>query len=152
MSYEAEAAVALEELALQAEKESKSYPFDVESGGESGIEMLDPRPLFEGFMSDIASGIPKERIARAFHNSVASLIVDTVTRLSERTGIRDVVVSGGVFQNRLLCELLEKRSRDASWKLYGHAVVPPNDGGVSFGQAAVAAAILASTEGKGEKG
>lgn len=155
VSYEAEAAVALEALALQAEEESKTYPIDIENGGESadesGVERLDPRPIFEGLMRDLVSGVPRERIALAFHNSVTSLIVDTVTRLSERTGIRDVVVSGGVFQNRLLCELLEERSRGASWKLYGHVLVPPNDGGVSFGQAAVAAAILAHYAEQGKK-
>ncbi len=102
-------------------------------------------------MNDIASGIPRENIARAFHNSVASLISDTVTRLSERTGVKDTVLSGGVFQNRLLCELLEERSRSAPWKLYGHLLVPPNDGGVSFGQAAVAAAMLAPDADRGEK-
>ena len=71
--------------------------------------------------------------------------------IRDRHRTETVVLSGGVFQNRLLCELLEKRSRGASWKLYGHIVVPPNDGGVSFGQAVVAAAILAPTTGKKEK-
>jgi hydrogenase maturation protein HypF len=151
VSYEAEAAVALEALALRAEGESKVYPFHIMIGGESGIERIDPGPLFEGLMNDIASGVPRERIARIFHDSVAFLVVDTVTRLSKRTGITDVVISGGVFQNRLLCELLEERSRGVSWKLFGHVVVPPNDGGVSFGQAVVGAAVLASTSGPGEK-
>jgi hydrogenase maturation protein HypF len=151
VSYEAEAAVALEALALRAEGESKVYPFHIMIGGESGIERIDPGPLFEGLMNDIASGVPRERIARIFHDSVAFLVVDTVTRLSKRTGITDVVISGGVFQNRLLCELLEERSRGVSWKLFGHVVVPPNDGGVSFGQAVVGAAVLASTSGTGEK-
>jgi hydrogenase maturation protein HypF len=143
VSYEAEAAVALEELALHGGGETKTYLFDVVRGGERGIEQLDPGPLFEGIMSDITSGISRASIAWTFHNSITSLISDTVTRLSERTGVKDVVVSGGVFQNRLLCELLEERSREASWKLYGHLLVPPNDGGVSLGQAVVAAAILA---------
>ena len=151
VSYEAEAAVALETLALRGEDESKGYPFDVQLNGETGIELLDPGPLFEGLMSDAASKVPHERIARAFHNSIASLIADTVTRISKKTGIRDVVLSGGVFQNRLLLELLEERSRGASWKLYQHIFVPPNDGGVSFGQAVVGAAILSSASDQGIK-
>ena len=128
-----------------------SYPFDIGEKGEAGVEEIDPSPLFAGIMNDIASGKSRERIARAFHNSVASLISETLTRLSERTGVGEAVVSGGVFQNRLLCELLEERSRNAPWKLYGHLLVPPNDGGVSFGQAAVAAAILSEAGNRGEK-
>lgn len=149
VSYEAEAAIALEAMALQAGGESRTYPFRIMTGGEKGIERIDPGPLLEGIMDDIADGVPRERIARAFHGSVASLIADTVTRNSERTGIGDVVVSGGVFQNRLLCELLSELADGAGWKLHVHTLVPPNDGGVSFGQAAVAAALFAQA---GEKG
>jgi hydrogenase maturation protein HypF len=151
VSYEAEAAVALEALAMEGVEGAESYSFDIEEGGEDGIERLDPAPLFEGLVNDIVSGISRASIARAFHNSIASLISETVTRLSERTGVRDAVLSGGVFQNRLLCELLEERSRNAPWKLYGHLLVPPNDGGVSFGQAAVAAAMLAHEADRQEK-
>ncbi len=150
-SYEAEAAVALEALALDGEQESGAYTFRILTGGEKGIERIDPGPLFEKIMADMKAGIPRERIARAFHNGIASLIADTVSRHSERTGIRDVVVSGGVFQNRLLCELLDGLARRAAWRLHHHALVPPNDGGVSFGQAAVAAAKLASGGGRGER-
>jgi len=152
VSYEAEAAVALEALALGAESGSRIYPFRILTGGERGIERIDPSPLFEGIMNDITGGIPRDRIARAFHDSVASLIADTVKRHSDRTGIRDVVVSGGVFQNRLLCELLDDLASGAAWKLHHHALVPPNDGGVSFGQAAVAAAKLSSGADREEKG
>ena len=102
-------------------------------------------------MNDIAAGVSKVRIALGFHQSIAALIAGTVARLSERMGVQDVVLSGGVFQNRLLCELLDRRTGDAAWRGYHHMLVPPNDGGVSFGQAAVAAAILASGAESGNK-
>ncbi|HER43966.1 MAG TPA: carbamoyltransferase HypF [Candidatus Eisenbacteria bacterium] len=151
VSYEAEAAVSLEALALEAGAESRSHPFHVSAGGGENAELIDPAPLLEGIMGDIAAGISRTDIARIFHNSVAALVADTVARHSERTGIRDVVVSGGVFQNRLLCELLAESARGAGWKLHWHLLVPPNDGGVSYGQAAVAAAALASAPDRGEK-
>jgi hydrogenase maturation protein HypF len=145
VSYEAEAAVALESLAQCASGGANVYPFAF--GGAEVVE-IDPGPLFEGIVADLAMRVPREEIARTFHESVAALIVDMASRLAARYGIGDVVVSGGVFQNRLLCELVRQRAAAAPWRLHQHAVVPPNDGGIALGQAAVAAAILerASTE------
>jgi hydrogenase maturation protein HypF len=140
ISYEAEGAVALEALARGAESRTKEYRFALQGDGNA-IE-IDPRSLFEGIIRDLALGVPREEIARAFHESVAALIVEMATHLAARYGIGDVILSGGVFQNSLLCELVRERADAVPWRLHQHVIVPPNDGGISLGQAVVAAAVL----------
>jgi hydrogenase maturation protein HypF len=144
VSYEAEAAVALEALARRGEPGERRDSLAIEDTG--GIIEIDPAPVLREIADDIVSGEPRETIARAFHESVAAMAVDLASRLSRERNTKDVVIAGGVFQNRLLCELVMQKSAGAEWRLYQHAIVPPNDGGISLGQARVAAAIM-----RGEK-
>ncbi len=134
VSYEAEAAVALENIALSCEDEQRYYSFGL-SGNRPVI--IDPAPVIEGVLEDLEHDIPAGAIAAAFHRSVAIMTVEMVVRLLKTTECSRVVYSGGVFQNRVLSQLvmdlLDKRSID----YYQHFLVPPNDGGVSLGQAGV---------------
>ncbi len=140
VSYEAEAAVALEALAWSAGTCKSNYRFDFTDNG-SMIE-IDPSPVLKGIIKDIDAGGSREEIARAFHESIAAMVAELSARFSEKHAAGNVIIAGGVFQNRLLCELVMKESAGASWQLYQHAIVPPNDGGISLGQARVAAAIM----------
>ena len=142
VSYEAEAAVALEELAWRAGTCKVHYRFDY-IDRDSIIE-IDPSPVLKGILMDIDGGKPREEIAKAFHESVAAMVIELSTGLSEKHAIEDVIIAGGVFQNRLLCELVMKEAAGASWRLYQHAITPPNDGGISLGQARVAAELIKS--------
>jgi len=138
-SYEAEAAVALEALALEAKVPEMIYSFEWERGAFSEI---DPAPVIAAIVDDARRGRGLPEIAAAFHRGVAKLVIDLSTELSKLHGCADVVLSGGVFQNRFLCECVLERSRGTPLRIYQHALVPPNDGGISLGQAVVGAALL----------
>ena len=138
-SYEAEAAVALEALALEAKDRSRAYVFEWE---RSAFSEIDPAPVIAAIIDDVRMGRRLSEVAAAFHRGVAKLVIDCATELSKLHGCTDVVLSGGVFQNRFLCECVLEEGRGAPLSIYQHALVPPNDGGISLGQAVVGAALL----------
>ncbi len=128
ISYHAQAAIALEQLALSS-NERGSYPVIVKSS------MIGHMPLIKGIMDDINSEVPKEDIARKFHNTVVDIIVAAAGSLREKTGISVVALTGGVFQNALLIESAFGRLKEEGFTVLIHQIVPPNDGGISLGQA-----------------
>ena len=140
VSYEAEAAIALESLALEAGPAGKRYGFEL---GEGHPIEIDAAPVISGILEDIGAGVPAAEIASAFHESVGVMIVDMAVKLAALNGCRVAVLSGGVFQNRLLCERVVELSAGTGIEFLMHRTVPPNDGGVSLGQAQIAAARIA---------
>ena len=131
VSYEAEAAIMLEEFALGAAGTERYYEFDI-SGGEPAE--IDPSPVIKGVVDDLLAGKSREEIAAAFHNSVARLVAFFSYALSKKAQCGKVVLSGGVFQNRYLCEKVLSLSSSVPPVFYQHRIVPPNDGGISLGQ------------------
>ena len=123
-TFEGQAAMWLEHVALATET-AAAYAFDYADGE------LDYRPVLRGVVADRLAGRPAAEIARGFHAAVAGAVVTVADALAARR----IVVSGGVFQNALLVELLAANLGDRLW--LNHAV-PPNDGGISLGQAALA--------------
>ena len=98
--------------------------------------------IIEGVVEDLLKGEPATSIAARFHATLAHLILDTCRRIRARTAVKDVALSGGVFQNvRLLTETVERLSANG-FVVYTHSRVPPNDGGLALGQIAVANAVL----------
>ncbi len=89
---------------------------------------------------DLAAGRPRAEIAAAFHEGVAAAFA---AACAEAGGAETVVLSGGCLQNLRLLGSLRARLERAGFRVLSHRAVPPNDGGVSYGQAAVAAARLA---------
>jgi hydrogenase maturation protein HypF len=140
VSYEAQAAIALESLALETSPAGRRYSFGY---GKEHPVVIDAAPVIAGILEDLGSGVPVSEIAAAFHESVAGMIVDTVVRLASLNGCQAVVLSGGVFQNRLLCERVMELSAHTGIDFLMHRTVPPNDGGVSLGQVQIAAARIA---------
>lgn len=138
-SYEAEAAVALEALALEAKDSARIYEF---AWIGSGPAEIDPAPVLEGVVEDLRRGREPAEIAAAFHRGVAKLVFDLSRELCEAHGCGNVVLSGGVFQNRLLCERVMELAASSPLRFHQHILVPPNDGGVSFGQLVVGAAKI----------
>jgi hydrogenase maturation protein HypF len=124
-SFEGQAAMWLEHLARSG-GDVAPYPFPAADGE------LDYRPLLEAIVADRLAGRAPAAIARAFHLAVAATVVDVAASIDAEA----VVVSGGVFQNALLGELLAGALGERLWS---NAQVPPNDGGLSLGQAALAA-------------
>jgi hydrogenase maturation protein HypF len=91
-------------------------------------------------VEELAAGAEREVIAARFHRGVATAIVAGCERVRQATGIDTVALSGGVFQNLLLLEAVVEPLRRVGFRVLLHSRVPPNDGGISLGQVAVAGA------------
>jgi len=132
VSYEAQAAIELECNATPDEGEP--YRFAIESGD---VVRLDPRPVLERVVDDALSGVDGGAIATRLHRGLADALVRTAELASARTGLRDVALTGGVFQNTLLLTLATEGLREAGFHVLTHRRVPANDGGLALGQAMV---------------
>jgi hydrogenase maturation protein HypF len=137
ISYEAQAAIELESLARQAGDEAGAYPVAWAEGGE--IPCLDPAPLWAGMIRDLRGGVALPVMAARFHNSVAEMALSAALRARQAHPVDRVVLSGGVFQNVTLLTGCVDRLTQAGFHVLTHRLVPPNDGGLALGQAAVAA-------------
>ncbi|MDQ4032285.1 MAG: carbamoyltransferase HypF [Actinomycetota bacterium] len=137
INYEGQAAVELEQRADRAEQ--GSYPATVTEGPALQLHGAD---LVRAVVADLQAGVPREVIATRFHHGVADAIVRVCLMLRETTGVSAAALSGGVFQNILLLERTVAGLEQAGFRVLTHCRVPPNDGGISLGQVAVAAALL----------
>ncbi|GAC1602819.1 MAG: carbamoyltransferase HypF [Myxococcales bacterium] len=133
VSCEGQAAIRLESLAATAPADG-AYPFD--AAGSS----IDVRPLIAALARDALQGTAQALLARRFHSTVVALTLQTCARLCAQGGVRDVVLSGGVFLNAILLREVCAGLAARGLRAFRHRLVPPNDGGLSLGQLAVAAA------------
>ena len=168
VSYEGQAAVELEAAADRGERgayplpvvegergerplspeggERPVPPGDTERGGasrgpeEDAPPLLDARPTVLAALRDLEAGAEVPQVSARFHNALADAAAAACVRVAERRGLDSAVLSGGVFQNRLLLERAADRLATAGLRVLIPERVPPNDGGISYGQAAVAAA------------
>jgi hydrogenase maturation protein HypF len=136
IDYEAQAAIELEMRAYEEVSESGSYPFATTE--ENGVSIIKLHDLFVAIISDLRGNAPQARIAAKFHNTVARMIVKLCRIISAKTGIKQVALSGGAFQNRLLLRLATAALQKEGFDVLTHHLVPCNDGGVSLGQAVIA--------------
>jgi hydrogenase maturation protein HypF len=132
ITFEGQAAMCLQQLA-RAAPPTEPYPFPF-IGDE-----LDFRPLLRAVVQDVARRRDRIEIARAFQRGVAQGLWDALKVISRSHDLDTVVLSGGVFQNELLLEDLKSLLTDGSLQVWTNHAVPPNDGGISLGQAAMAA-------------
>jgi len=139
-TYEGQPALELE-MAADLE-EHGFYPAEVYEDKKSLI--LDTLALFRGVVEDRLAGRDNRIIAARFHESLAAGLTRLCLELRERTGLNLAALSGGVFQNGLLLQQLKTRLTREGFEVLTHKLVPPNDGGLSLGQAAAAAARLGS--------
>jgi len=135
-TYEGQAAVELEAAASGAAGEAATYPFDL--GGDGGL-VIDARETVLAAARDAASGVAPGTVAARFHNGLADVTARACAECAERHGIDLVVLSGGVFQNRLLLERTAAALAAVGLEVLVPERLPPNDGGIAYGQAAVAA-------------
>jgi len=131
--YEGQAAVELEQVA--SGDCSDLYHFEIEEGMPLQISSAG---IFRGVIEDLRNGVSVGRISAKFHNAVAEMIAEVCGQIRDRTGLEDVALSGGVFQNMLLLEQALPLLEEQGFSVYTHHQVPPNDGGISLGQAMVA--------------
>lgn len=139
-SYEGQAAMELEALATSGP--TAELPYRIEHAGSCAV--LDPLPLLAELGFRRQRGEAVSCLAAAFHASVATAYAALVGNLARQSGLRSVALGGGVFQNALLLALLTERLAAAGLRVLTARQLPPNDGAISYGQAAVAAAILAA--------
>lgn len=132
ITFEGQAAIWLEQLARR-EPRRDAFPFPTIASE------LDFRPLLESLISERVKGRPPAEIARAFHFGIATGMCDAAMALCEEHQLDTIVLSGGVFQNALLLEDIGFLMRFGNYRIWTNSAVPPNDGGISLGQAAIAA-------------
>jgi hydrogenase maturation protein HypF len=120
---------------LRASGAGQVLPYDISAGDP---KVLDFAPTFAAMASGLRQGVSPELLAASFHNTMAVAITDMVMRISAQTGIREVALSGGVFQNCTLLDKIVTILALNSFRVYIHRQVPPNDGGLALGQAVVA--------------
>jgi hydrogenase maturation protein HypF len=132
ITFEGQAAMWLEHMARGVAARG-AYPFPIASG------QLDFRPLLMAVIDDRLAGREPPSIARAFQRGLAEGLWSAIARLCEEYGVAAAVLSGGVFQNRLLLDDIADLARSGGIPVWSNAAVPPNDGGISLGQAAIAA-------------
>jgi hydrogenase maturation protein HypF len=137
VGYEGQAAVELEQRADPHER--GTYPVRLDDGSPFTVSGAD---LVAAVVADLRAGAGVPSIAARFHNAVAGLVVSGAVRLRETTGLTTVALSGGVFQNLLLLERAVAGLEAEGFGVLVHHRVPPNDGGISLGQAAIASARL----------
>lgn len=151
-TYEGEPAIEFEAAAWRALSSESACPtgnmasFSVtESSRPDDCHVLNSRPLFEALLEGIRTGVPAGRLALGFHIAIARSSARIAHEICAREGIDTVALSGGVFMNRLLLQLLTRNLKDAGLTVLIPQTVPVNDGCIAYGQAAIARARLAQT-------
>lgn len=137
VSYEAQAAIELEWLAQDAAPE-RGYRFDLDGSGAALV--IDTRPVILAAAEDARNRVEPRRIARRFHSTIVEMVVQVCAELRRREGLNDVALSGGVFMNEILAHEVTETLSARGFRLHRHRIIPPNDGGLSLGQLAIAAA------------
>jgi hydrogenase maturation protein HypF len=153
VDYEAQAAIELEGLAVNEPDEPapECYHLKLVSGDWSKREpaILTARAMWGALTQDLLRGATKPRIAARFHAGVATGFSHAAVLAREATGIARVVLSGGCLHNRRLARLLRTGLEEENFQVFQHRTVSPGDGGLSYGQAVVAAAILKKRKAEG---
>ncbi len=137
VNYEAQAAIELE-MAIAEAAYRRTYSFDLQRP-QSGPWIIDTRPLFVELLEDLRRPLPVAEISAKFHLGLVNVFLRIARELRERHGLNRVCLSGGTFQNRFLAEHLEQALAADSFEVFSHSEVPAGDGGLSLGQAMVAA-------------
>ena len=141
-AYEGQTGLLLESLAAGHTEKPHPYAFGVTD--QEGKTVIDPAMMWRGAVADLKSGTPKEIMAARFHHGLIEALATAARTISRRHKFDRVALSGGVFANRILLEGLSQRLSEAGFEVLTHHKTPANDGGLSLGQACIAAATLNS--------
>jgi len=134
VNYEGQAAIEFEALVDSAEEEIYSFGLN-----QTEVQV---RGVIQSLIKDVMAGIPTSKISARFHNGLAEGVRTVVGKMSQETGIREVALSGGVWQNITLLRRTLSLLENDGFEVYIHREVPTNDGGLSLGQAMIAAGRL----------
>ncbi len=144
-SYEGESAMLLEEAA-DPTIDDETYPLPILADHYPWI--VDTRPMISQIAQEVASGTSVARVAHCFHYSIAHMIEEVCGTIRNTNSVDKVCLSGGAFQNFTLLGYTSERLRRIGFQVFLHSKVPPNDGGLSLGQAMIASTYLANQEGR----
>jgi hydrogenase maturation protein HypF len=133
-NFEGQAAIELECIA--APDVDDSYPYEAEGTA------IDFRPTIQHVVADVKQGVLPGVVSARFHNTVAAVVAGTCQRIRTAEHLNGVCLSGGTFQNRRLTERCLRLLSVNGFEVYLHAHVPPNDGGISLGQAVIASNFI----------
>jgi hydrogenase maturation protein HypF len=136
VTYEAQAAIELETLSRAERSTPMPYPFDIDDM-ENGL-IIRLKALLAAAAEDVRGGKSAGLIGARFHKTLAAMTLDVCIAARENTGIAEVALSGGVWQNQLLLNLVRDGLEQAGFTVYFHQQTPANDGGLALGQAVVA--------------
>jgi len=146
VDYDAQAAIELEGIAVKESdrlKRTEYVPIFAESDSpKESPRVIKTAQLWRALVDDLRGGVPQAEIAAQFHAGVAQAFIAAVIGARQFTGIAEVALSGGCMHNRRLARLLRSGLEQEGFKVFQHRQVSPGDGGLSYGQVAVAAAIL----------
>jgi hydrogenase maturation protein HypF len=136
VNYEAQAAIELEAIADPYEK--AAYHFAFVRLPERPLQ-VQSSPVITAVLEDVLAGVPISQISARFHNGIAHMVLDVCQAARKETGIKQVALSGGVWQNMTLLLKSVSFLKAAGFEVLLHNQVPPNDGGLALGQAVIAA-------------
>ncbi len=136
VNYEAQAAIELE-MTIDSSETDTGYPFQVLPDGNGWL--IGTRRLFEEMIDDLRRSCPVSAISRRFHDGLSEVLLRIAELLRQRTGSDRVCLSGGTFHNVYLFENVRTRLLSAGFEVFTHSEVPAGDGGLSLGQALIAA-------------
>jgi hydrogenase maturation protein HypF len=137
-AFPAQAPMLLESLLPTTDTDSNEEPFS-NIYSYCSDQTIHVEDIISGIVSDMQEGLSPAIISTKFHNTIISVIFETVKAIHHNSGIQKVVLSGGVFQNKYLLEGAESLLRKNNFEVYSHSAVPTNDGGIALGQMAIAA-------------
>lgn len=138
VNYEGQAAIELEAIADR--NVTESYEFDISAEGS----VISAEPVIRRVVEDLLGNVPPQEVSAKFHLAVAQVIASIARRVRDERQLNRVVLSGGVFQNLFLLERTCRMLGSDGFEVFTHRRVPPNDGGISLGQAVIANARLAA--------
>ncbi|MGB9406464.1 MAG: carbamoyltransferase HypF, partial [Terracidiphilus sp.] len=144
VDYEAQAAIELEGIAVDEPDDEPGYAMELISGDWPAREpvRICAASLWQELVEDLRAGVSRAQISARFHAGVATGFAKAAMLARAATGVNQVALSGGCLHNRRLARLLRVKLEAAGFEVFQHAQVSPGDGGLSYGQVAVAAAML----------
>ncbi|MCU7840335.1 MAG: carbamoyltransferase HypF [Candidatus Thiodiazotropha sp. (ex Troendleina suluensis)] len=144
ISYEGQAAIELEAAAQQSTR-STSDGYALQTQVEKEMVSLDSAALWSSLLDDLRAGHDRQEIAWRFHLGLAASVCELATALAHANGVGTVALSGGVFQNKTLFELVINQLESGGFSVLSHRNVPSNDGGLALGQAVIGTARSITT-------
>jgi len=158
VGYEGQAAVEFEAIAdaaaLADTSDESAYPFAIPRLKQSGLPYIEPLAMWQALLGDLILATPASVISARFHKGLAAVIAHMAAKIARQRNeaeqaaapIDTVALSGGVFQNKLLLEMVVHHLEVDGFNVLSHRHVPANDGGLALGQAAVAAARMLASD------